>query len=148
MKQRNQKTIDLNEQIFVYIGGKRYVFANIKSVVEWLSHSHKNYIEDLWKGRFIFIEKITDAMHSPINKDYFYWMAYKEVNKKRSNKKKELVYLEEKNYFRARKQSVCFEDDPKARAKVLVDRGPFWYDDPYYRRTEKCWKNYRMKQYK
>lgn len=148
MKQRNQKTIDLNEQIFVYIGGKRYVFANTKSVVDWLSHSHKNYIWKLWRGSVLLIEKVTDAMHNSIYKEYFYSLAYTEINKKRERKKKKTVYLEEKNYFRARKQNVYFEDEPKPRAKVCVNRGLFWYDDPFYRRTEKCWKNYRNKQYR
>lgn len=148
MKQRNQKTIDLNEQIFVNIGGKIYTFSNKNSVIAWLISSHKNYIKKLLRGNLLLIKKVTDANHNYINKDYFYNLAYKEINRKKDKKRKKFIYLEEKNYFRARRQSVTFEDEPKVRKKLSVNRSPTWDDECASRKTERCWKNYRGKQHK
>lgn len=150
MKQKTYPTVNKSLQVYIYFGEKKFAVASRQAVIDWLVHSkYKTYLSSFMWGSWKLISRLTDVYGQNLSLYYLYSDAYSiyRIKKKKFKKKRKNDDGRERGYFPSRKERDPIDrNEPQPRRKG--DRGPFHYDDPWERKSERSWKSFRTHQYK
>lgn len=149
MKQKYYPTVNNHHQIIVYYKDKQFRFFDGNSMVQWLMHNHKKTLLYLVRGTHVLFSKATNLAGVEQDLNFFYRRAYYKNLAKKPKIPKKVIEGTEKNYlFSLKIKSHVFEDEPAPRNGSCYLKAPSRYDDPWFKKTQKSWKNYRKTQYK
>lgn len=136
----------------ILIGKKKYTCASKEALIESLVKSYKEQVRGLAQGRLKWFDKITRGDGLDIRPYDIYWEAYgilrseRKKYKKPARQIKSSTYGRERGYiFNLKDRDTLDENEPKG--KKMEERGFYFYEDPWCRKTEKNWKSFRKTQY-
>ena len=146
------KTVKNYLSLTIIIRGEKFTCASREALVETMVRSYKDSVKKASQGGRWF-DKITRGDGVEINPQDVYWEARERLAKEKKKYKKPAkkikngTYGRERGYlFNMKDRDTLDEDEPKG--KKVVERGFYFYEYPWYRRTKRNWKSFRKTQYK
>lgn len=147
------KTVKNYLNLTIFIGKNKYKFYSEGALIESLVKGYKKQVIGLAQGRLKWFDKITRGDGKNIRPYDIYCQAFyflrqeKKKYIKPHRKIKKATYGRERGYlFNMKDRDVVDEIEPKG--KSLVERGFYFYEENWCRKTEKNWKSFRKNQYK